>query len=200
MRKRHPQKLATDYTRTNRKGLIYSSLTGKMEHEIVTEVQQFTSKQTYQREWYRKKKEAGVHYDGWKGGTRQDNAGNKKGPRKNGVVAKSLEIGKSANYFTDMRKNYPDRFKRILELGDGDIVAGYYALQKVYQDTARKLNKVAKELRLKDIPLRKFAQFLGTREQSLYKIINAQTITHERTYRNALRILNDYQEFIKEIG
>ncbi len=43
----------------------------------------------------------------------------------NNLVNSSLSVGRNKNYFSAMKRKYPNRFEKILALGLGNLIIGY---------------------------------------------------------------------------
>ena len=56
------------------------------------------------------------------------------GIRPGSLQSQSVIIGMAKSYFCNMKHRQPERFRRIKELGDGDLATGWYVEQDLKED------------------------------------------------------------------
>jgi hypothetical protein len=67
--------------------------------------------------------------------------GGRKGPIVGSMRWCSQQVGKELNYFGNMKASTHEKFNRIMKLGKGDLVEGYFLLQEFYSILERLIEK-----------------------------------------------------------
>ena len=76
----------------------------------------------------------------------------------------ALQIGRSKEYFKQMKKKTPDMFLKIERMGDGDLAVGYDKVIKYHQGLMEKIVDLSSEL----------LEYMSSKERE--KIINKQDL------------------------
>ena len=119
---------------------------------------------------------------------------------KSGTMAHaSLELGKCRSYFSQMKLSFPERYERICELGNGDLIEGSRLLDKELDDVTAEFCTAMSRLG-KHHRQGLFAKYIGMNRNTLATIIRTSrkgTVRKMSALNTMKMLLEKYEEFIK---